>query len=105
MGCTVKYGASHNIAAIVVRLNSTGFNAGNANWRKLLSTAPASDVIEMNSRNGNTIRNMVVVSAYFSGSSSVPGAITVTTHGASNMPVPATSSTTANRAQIGRAHV
>src|SRR3546814_11200028 len=83
MGCTVKYGASHNIAAIVVRLNSTGFNAGNANWRKLLSTAPASDVIEMNRRNGNKIRNMVVVIAYFYGSYRVPGAIKVTTHGAS----------------------
>jgi len=39
------------------------------------------------------MRNISAVSACFSGSSSVPGAIKVTTHGASNIPNPVTSST------------
>jgi len=49
-GGTLKQGASHNIAAITMTLCNTGVTAGSANCRKLLSTAPASAVIEMNKR-------------------------------------------------------
>ena len=47
---TSKRGASHSIAAITVRLCSTGVTAGSANLPKLFSTEAASAIIEMKMR-------------------------------------------------------
>ena len=54
-------GASQNIAAIMVRLCSTGVNAGSANRPKLFSTEPASAIIEMNTRYGKVTRSIAAV--------------------------------------------
>ena len=59
---SAKPGASHSIAAITVRLCSTGVTAGNANLPKLFSTEATRAIIEMNSKYGNVIRSMSVMS-------------------------------------------
>ena len=98
---SANFGASHSIAAIMVRLCSTGVAAGSANLPKLFSTEATSAIIEMATRYGNVMRSICAISASFSsppGVPTAPGANSSASSGAASMPMPATTNTSANSA-------
>ena len=67
--------------AIIIRFKMIGAAAGAANFPREFKMPDWKETMEINSRNGKVIRERVVVSSSFPGSSAKPGASSRTTPG------------------------